>query len=154
MLEGVASTVLIAIKCNEKGEYMTGKNTRGRAFGGRSAEHEVSVISARSMLAAMDRERYEPVMVGIAKDGRWWITDGGAPLEESDQVLGDGALPVHLDYLGSRKLVAGDIKRWGVDVVFPLLHGPYGEDGAMQGLLELADVLCWSGCSGLGCGYG
>ena len=71
-------------------------------------------------------------MVGIAKDGRWWITDGGAPLEESDQVLGDGALPVHLDYLGSRKLVAGRLS--GEDVVFPLLHGPYGEDGAMQGL--------------------
>lgn len=140
MLEGVASTVLITIKRNKKGEYMTGKTRVAVLFGGRSAEHEVSVISARSMLAAMDRERYEPVMVGIAKDGRWWIAEGGAPLEESDQVLGDGALPVHLDYLGSRELVAGDIKRWGVDVVFPLLHGPYGEDGAMQGLLELADV--------------
>ena len=119
---------------------MTGKIRVAVLFGGRSAEHEVSVISARSMLAAMDRERYEPVMVGIAKDGRWWIAEGGAPLEESSQVLGDSALTVHLDYLGSRELVAGEIKRWGVDVVFPLLDGPYGEDGAMQGLLELADV--------------
>ena len=55
-------------------------------------------------------------------------------------MLGDGALSVHLDYLGSREIVAKDLERWGVDVVFPLLHGPYGEDGAMQGLLDLADV--------------
>ena len=119
---------------------MTGKIRVVVFFGGRSAEHEVSVISARSMLAAMDRERYEPIMVGIAKDGRWWLAEDGKSLQKCDQVLGDGALSVHLDYLGSREIVANDLKWWGVDVVFPLLHGPYGEDGAMQGLLELADL--------------
>ena len=119
---------------------MTGKMRVAVLFGGRSAEHEVSVISARSILAAMDRERYEPIMVGIAKDGRWWLAEDGKSLQKCDQVLGDGALSVHLDYLGSREIVAKDLKWWGVDVVFPILHGPYGEDGAMQGLLELADV--------------
>ncbi len=119
---------------------MMGKMRVAVLFGGRSAEHEVSVISARSMLAAMDRERYETIMVGIAKDGCWWLAEEGESLQKRDQVLGDGALSVHLDYLGSREIVAKDLKRWGVDVVFPLLHGPYGEDGAMQGLLDLADV--------------
>src|SRR5271169_139845 len=81
-------------------------------YGGRSGEHEVSLVSAESVIAAMNPERYEVVRYAIAKDGRW---NPGPILPEP------GANP-------------------GIDVVFPVLHGTFGEDGTMQGLFELADL--------------
>ncbi len=119
---------------------MAGKIRVGVLFGGRSAEHEVSVISARSVLAAMDRDKYEPIMVGISKDGHWWTSTDAQQVVTAREVRADGALPVALEYMGTRQLVAADIDQWALDVVFPILHGPYGEDGVVQGLLELADV--------------
>ena len=114
----------------------------GVLFGGRSAEHEVSVTSARSMLEAIDRNKYELVMVGISKQGQWLAAADAQQLLATGVVEADGFTPVSLDYLGTGALVAQDGGSAGqeIDVIFPLLHGPYGEDGTVQGLLELANV--------------
>jgi len=103
--------------------------------GGRSSEHEISLASARSVLAALDPERYEAVSVAIGRDGRWELEQG-----PFGHVLGPGpgtgpaeTLPVP----GSSATLAA---LGAVDVVLPILHGPFGEDGTVQGLLELADV--------------
>lgn len=117
-------------------------------FGGRSAEHEVSVVSARSVIEALDPERYEVLAIGVTKEGRWQLMPGGPPaLPTGDAV---GALPgveasagdgVALDQLpGAHSLVAPDGSRTEIDVVFPVMHGPYGEDGSIQGFLEMAGV--------------
>jgi D-alanine-D-alanine ligase len=112
-------------------------------FGGRSCEHEVSVVSARSVIAAIDRQRYDVVMIGIDKSGRWLCAHDAQRLLGRDVVAGDDLVPVSLDYPGGGQLVAagsGSGDRQSIDVVFPLLHGPFGEDGTVQGLLELAGV--------------
>jgi D-alanine-D-alanine ligase len=119
-------------------------------FGGRSTEHAVSCVSAGSVLAAIDRERYDVVPVGISREGRWVlaaddpqrlaITGGELP-----EVAGDGAAVVLSGDPTHRGLAVyepGEMPQelGEVDVVLPLLHGPYGEDGTLQGLLELAGV--------------
>ena len=103
----------------------------GVLCGGRSAEHEVSVTSARSMLEALDRDKYELVMVGISKQGQWFTAADAQQLLAAGAVESDGLTPVVLDYLGTGALVAQDGSGVGqaLDVIFPLLHGPYGEDG-------------------------
>ena len=115
-------------------------------FGGRSAEHEISCISARSVMDALDPDENEVIPIGITRDGRWHVlpgppalpsetgrmpevTDGSGPAAELAE--GDGK---------SRELVLADGSRAPIDVAFPVLHGPFGEDGATQGLLELAGV--------------
>jgi D-alanine-D-alanine ligase len=116
-------------------------------FGGRSAEHEVSVISARSVIGALDPERYDVVSIGVTKDGRWQLMPAGPPVIRG---AGSASLPgveigageqVALDQApGTQALVAPDGSRTEVDVVFPVMHGPYGEDGSIQGFLEMAGV--------------
>jgi len=92
--------------------------------GGRSSEHEISLASARSVRAALDPARYEVTEIGIRRDGRWEIGSGATTAE---------TLPVPYD--------GGPLERLGrVDVVLPILHGPFGEDGTVQGLLELAGI--------------
>lgn len=118
-------------------------------FGGRSTEHEVSLCSARNVLLALDRERFEPLLIGIDKQGCWRIEPEQTLLNAKGdlrllRLLAQGdALPVPIypepqtkgDLTSpDRPLLTGD------DVVFPVLHGTYGEDGTVQGLLELADV--------------
>jgi D-alanine-D-alanine ligase len=115
-------------------------------FGGRSAEHEVSVVSARSVLDALDPEHYEVVAVGIDKEGRWHRLPGPPALPAG----ASGVLPSVTRETGdevalarepgSRELVTEAGEREGFDVVFPVLHGPYGEDGTIQGLLDLAGI--------------
>ncbi|WP_251151697.1 D-alanine--D-alanine ligase family protein [Cellulosimicrobium sp. Marseille-Q4280] len=119
-------------------------------FGGRSGEHAISAATAAGVLRAIDRSRYDVVPVGITPDGgwvlaadepeRWEIADGRLPRVEATGE--DVVLPLATDRRGVRVLAPGEIPRelGEVDVVFPLLHGPYGEDGTVQGLLELADV--------------
>jgi D-alanine-D-alanine ligase len=97
--------------------------------GGRSSEHEISVASARSVVAALDPDRYETVVVEIDKAGRWELAHATEALPER----GVQTLPVVADRAPARAL--GE-----VDVVLPILHGPFGEDGTVQGLLDLADV--------------
>lgn len=127
----------------------------GVLCGGRSAEHEISVISARSMLEAIDKDKYELVMIGISKEGRWLSTMDTQQLLASSQVHEAGLTPVALDYLGTRSLMAqhGDWPGQPLDVIFPLLHGPYGEDGTVQGLMELADI-AYVGAGVVGSGVG
>jgi D-alanine-D-alanine ligase len=112
-------------------------------FGGRSGEHEVSLMSARSVLAALDREKYEVLQVGITHEGRW--LSGENALEKFSQGDWRGLEPVFLPPDPSRP----GLYRWSaerlekysdVDVYFPVLHGTFGEDGTLQGLLEMADV--------------
>jgi D-alanine-D-alanine ligase len=92
--------------------------------GGRSSEHEISLLSARSVLESLDPERYDVTEIAIGRDGRWELGSGETPAE---------TLPVPYD--------GGPLERLGrVDVVLPILHGPFGEDGTVQGLLELAGI--------------
>src|SRR3954454_11610340 len=118
-------------------------------FGGRSAEHAISCVSAGSVMAALDRERYEGVPVGITRDGGWVLADPGQRL-----AITDGQLPEVAD--GTSVSLVGDPAGRGlalleptaaigtalteVDVVFPVLHGAYGEDGTIQGLLEMSGL--------------
>jgi D-alanine-D-alanine ligase len=92
--------------------------------GGRSSEHEISLASARSVLESLDPERYEVVTVAIGRDGRWELGSGDGSVAETLPVPAANAPAT----LGS------------VDVVLPILHGPFGEDGTVQGLLELAGI--------------
>jgi len=123
-------------------------------FGGRSSEHAISVVTAGAVLGAIDREKYEVLPIGITADGRWALTadDPGRMAIENralpsvedlaDSDAGGVLLPVDP---GNREVTynePGSVpKALGeVDVVFPMLHGPYGEDGTLQGLLELSGV--------------
>jgi len=95
--------------------------------GGRSSEHEISLASARSVAAALDPERYDVAEIGIGRDGRWELGMGEAAESAAE------TLPVPYE--------GGPLERLGrVDVVLPILHGPFGEDGTVQGLLELAGI--------------
>ncbi len=107
--------------------------------GGRSSEHEISCISAGGVLAAIDRSKFEPILVGISKGGKWFLLDEKTPLSINDGVLptiAETGTTVTLDAAGFHS----EGKNLNIDIVFPLLHGPYGEDGTIQGLLEMADI--------------
>jgi D-alanine-D-alanine ligase len=136
----------------------------GVLYGGRSGEHEVSLASAASVFANLDRKRYEPVPIRIEKDGRWALADkppttmiagevieqarleAARPLREgrevhfvahpSDETILSIARPRQKESDVPAAIVTG----LSLDVIFPMLHGPYGEDGTIQGLLELANV--------------
>lgn len=130
---------------------MSRKLRVGVLFGGRSGEHEVSLMSARSVLEAIDRDRFEVVPIGITKDGRWLLS--GDPLKTlTDGVARTGGQPIALMPgqeqkqivpVGEQALASTAAPAAGaglVDVVFPVLHGTMGEDGTIQGLLEIAGV--------------
>ena len=135
----------------------------GVIYGGRSGEHEVSVASAASIIKHLDRSRYEPVPIRIEKDGRWTLADKAPTAISAADVIHqarlEAARPIrpgleaHLvahpgeeTVLAIERRSGSDIEGRatvtgvGLDVVFPVLHGPYGEDGTVQGLLELANV--------------
>src|SRR4051812_1389971 len=115
-------------------------------FGGRSAEHDVSRVTAVAVAAALDPARYEVVPVAITTDGRWLLADDAvAQLEGARAALPSAfdvaGTPVELpSEPGRAELVSASGPSLAVDVVLPLLHGPYGEDGTVQGLLELAGL--------------
>ncbi|MBI3928621.1 MAG: D-alanine--D-alanine ligase [Armatimonadetes bacterium] len=115
----------------------------GVIFGGRSGEHEVSVMSARSVIENLDRERYEVIPLAITREGRWLPTrEAAAALKAGVAEGGEGALAV-LPGSSSSALVAvegADASIPRLDIVFPVLHGTYGEDGTIQGLLEMAGI--------------
>lgn len=120
-------------------------------YGGRSSEHAISCVSAGSILRNLDPARFDVVAVGITSQGAWVLTDA----EPDALAITDGRLPEVTKASGTELALAADPGRRGqlislgqgaeellaaVDVVFPVLHGPYGEDGTIQGLLELAGV--------------
>ena len=130
---------------------MTRRTRVAVVFGGRSSEHSISCVSAGSVLAALDRSRYDVVPIGISPEGRWVLASddpaalapNGADLPSISGVEGTAiALPGDPSAGGLVTLEPGDGPRAlaAVDVVFPLLHGPFGEDGTIQGLLELAGI--------------
>ena len=120
-------------------------------FGGRSSEHAISCVSAGSILRNLDPQRFEVVAIGITPQGGWVLTDG----DPAALAIADRQLPEVRPDSGAELAMTADPRRAGqlvslapggaealatVDVVFPVLHGPYGEDGTIQGLLELAGV--------------
>jgi D-alanine-D-alanine ligase len=112
----------------------------GILFGGKSAEHEISLLSARNVYEALDKEKYNPVLIGIDKQGKWHLNNETCRLPDSGdprliRVSEDGS-PAAL--LPSCEGALTDQIR--LDVVFPILHGPLGEDGTVQGLLKLAGL--------------
>jgi len=120
----------------------------GVIFGGKSGEHEVSLISARSVMSALDPEKYEIVPIGITRTGRWltgphvWqqLQAGGKgevakASPEERETLSQSLIPNRQSSVASPPSPIANL-----DVVFPVLHGPFGEDGTVQGLLELADI--------------
>jgi D-alanine-D-alanine ligase len=136
----------------------------GLVFGGRSGEHEVSLASAESVMANMDRDKYEIVPIGITKEGSWLLgteprtlraaeqnATHDAGLEETTAVTltGDPRLRRLIPVENGQELG----NRGVLDVIFPVLHGTYGEDGALQGLLEMANVP-YIGCGVLGSALG
>ncbi|WP_405871304.1 D-alanine--D-alanine ligase [Streptomyces zaomyceticus] len=123
-------------------------------FGGRSSEHAISVVTAGAVLSAIDRDKYDVLPIGITTDGRWALTaDAPERMAIADRALpnvadlaesGEGVVVLSVDP-ANREVVLTEPgavpKALGeVDVVFPMLHGPYGEDGTLQGLLELSGV--------------
>jgi D-alanine-D-alanine ligase len=113
----------------------------GVLFGGRSGEHEVSLISAASVIQALDPQKYEPVPIGITKDGRWLA--GTAAHKMLPEILRSGERVMLSADPNVAALVPVSNSRpdaLRVDVVFPVLHGTYGEDGTVQGLLDLAGL--------------
>ena len=138
----------------------------GVIYGGRSGEHEISVASAASVIKSLDRTRYEPLPIRIEKDGRWVIADKAPTATSAAEVIEharssasravrQGRDTVFIAYpsedtmltverrpapRGSEDIDRAAVTGLGLDVVFPVLHGPYGEDGTIQGLFELANV--------------
>src|SRR5687767_5033419 len=124
-----------AAKADGSWANVTRKLRVGIIYGGRSGEHEVSVVSAASIFKHLDRAKYDPVPVLIEKSGQWLL--GGKPPEVlSAGAVSDARPAGALQTTEPSAAVAGS----GFDVIFPVLHGPYGEDGTVQGLLELANV--------------
>ncbi|MBF8269417.1 MAG: D-alanine--D-alanine ligase [Gammaproteobacteria bacterium] len=118
----------------------------GILFGGKSAEHEVSLLSAKNIIEAIDRDKYTPVLIGIDKNGKWLLQDAA-------NYLLNASNPKFIKLKPSERRVAlvpqnegrltslqGQPDPGSIDVVFPVLHGPFGEDGALQGLLKMADI--------------
>jgi D-alanine-D-alanine ligase len=127
---------------------MAKKINVGILFGGKSAEHEVSLQSAKNVYDAIDRDKYNPILIGIDKTGRWLLNEGSRFLLNADDPKN-----IRLNQSGDAVVIApqsgGSISNLttqkgsgAVDVVFPILHGPFGEDGTVQGFLKLADIPC------------
>ena len=120
---------------------MSRKLTIGVLFGGRSTEHQVSLVSATSVLNALDSDKYDIVPIGITPDGQWLVGQHALALLKQGKM--DPQLKVFLPADPTiKKLARIDTGDYGekIDVIFPVLHGAFGEDGTMQGLLELADL--------------
>ncbi|HTY10118.1 MAG TPA: D-alanine--D-alanine ligase family protein [Bacteroidota bacterium] len=123
---------------------MADKIRVGVLFGGRSGEHEVSLVSAASVIEALDRKKYDVIPIGITPEGRWLSAANAVKLLKEKSSVEN--LPEHLILPDPRKQGLVEINTAGVgaiqniDVVFPVLHGTFGEDGTVQGLLELAGV--------------
>ncbi len=126
---------------------MSQKLHLGIIFGGRSAEHEVSLQSARNIIEAIDRDKYDLTLIGIDRDGQWYLNDTSHFLlaSQNPELLklneASQALVLRPGSGGQQLVKVSDMTHLpALDVVFPVLHGTYGEDGAVQGLLRMAGV--------------
>ena len=112
-------------------------------FGGKSAEHEVSLRSAKNIVAALDPDTYDVVAIGIEKSGRWLPANASQRklLGTSERLAASDTMVLAVIPEGNGELIGGgNVTSGAIDVVFPVLHGPFGEDGTVQGLLKLANV--------------
>lgn len=116
-------------------------------FGGRSAEHEVSLQSAKNIVSALDKQKYEPILIGIDKTGKWLLPSGSNYLlNETDPKLislnsSNKEVALATGRISDQLIKISDFSDSNsIDVVFPVLHGPYGEDGTIQGLLKLTNL--------------
>jgi D-alanine-D-alanine ligase len=128
----------------------------GIVFGGQSVEHEISILSARNVLAALDRSKFEPVLIGIDRSGRWLAQDPQkllASVQDPRLVEVAPGMPVQLAIPISAPALAPPSGTGPVDVLFPVLHGTMGEDGSIQGLFEVAGIP-YVGASVLGSAIG
>lgn len=124
------------------------KKTVAVLFGGQSSEHEVSCMSARTIVEALDKEKYNVILIGITKDGRWLHVDNVNRIvdktwyksSKSAVISPDAGMKSVLVFSNKEAEGSATISMIDVDVVFPALHGLYGEDGTVQGLLELAGI--------------
>jgi D-alanine-D-alanine ligase len=151
----------VSIVVNHRSQQLAGKSVKklriGVIYGGRSGEHEVSLASAAAVFQNLDPQRYDPIAIRIEKDGRWTLADHPPRLRSAASVIEAAANPRPVDTGREAHLVAHPgietvltidrtdrhhevVSGLALDVVFPVLHGPYGEDGTVQGLLELANV--------------
>jgi D-alanine-D-alanine ligase len=119
----------------------------GVLFGGKSAEHEVSLQSAHNVINALDKNKYEVIPIGINKNGRWMLNGAENYLLNSNNPKliklnkSNKEIALYAQGEGALTMVSGHSKVIGkIDVIFPVLHGPFGEDGSMQGLLKLAGI--------------
>jgi len=107
--------------------------------GGKSSEHEISCVSASGVIAAIDNSKFEPVLIGITKSGKWLLLPNNINFS-----ITDGALPSvpesGIEVVISNNTLQAGGKDLAIDVVFPVLHGPYGEDGTIQGLFEMINL--------------
>ena len=117
----------------------------GVVFGGRSGEHEVSIVSAQAVMQALNPNTYEVIPIGITKQGSWvagaeavkFLKDGISKLPYKTFLPAD---PTSHELVAVAEEGSGKLPAWELDVIFPVLHGPYGEDGTIQGMLELANI--------------
>ncbi len=119
----------------------------GLIFGGRSGEHEVSFLSASSIIKAINKDKYTVVPIGITKEGRWISPLDSELALQSGKIEGKSTVILLNDPSGNALVRIDDNQRFEkssnlekIDIIFPILHGPYGEDGTIQGLLELANI--------------
>lgn len=118
----------------------------GILFGGKSAEHEVSLQSAQNVFEAIDKEKYTPILIGIDKSGKWLLNDNSKFLLNANNPKliklnqASDAIALAPQSNGQISNLSKKINNIKIDVVFPLLHGPFGEDGTVQGLLKLANI--------------
>lgn len=124
-----------------------GKITVGILFGGKSAEHEVSLQSAKNVADAIDRDKFDVALIGIDKSGRWllpnqsqYLLDAGDPKHIRLNRVDEESVALVPESGGELTDLTEGGRRSAIDVVFPILHGPFGEDGTVQGLLKLAGV--------------
>lgn len=118
------------------------KKTVAVLFGGQSTEHEISCISAVTIIQNIDRERYDILLIGITRDGRWLKTESVEEIQSGKWLEGRtrAVLSPDAEHKGVLLLEEGRAEIFPIDVVFPVLHGARGEDGTVQGLLELAEI--------------
>lgn len=118
----------------------------GIIFGGKSAEHEVSLQSAKNVFEAMDKNKYNPVLIGIDKTGKWLLADESRFLinENNPKLIAlnrsDDAVTLAPECNGALSHISTHAQSAPIDVAFPILHGPMGEDGTVQGMLKLANI--------------
>ncbi len=121
---------------------MSNKLTVAVIFGGRSSEHEVSCVSAATVIKALDPQKYDLILIGITKEGHWIKTNSVLDIESGEWIHGNTEAIISPDAKDQSVLLMGDgsVEKVHLDVIFPVLHGMYGEDGTIQGLFELSEI--------------